>query len=181
MNSRSLNWRRWVRWTLGVVLSLDLLLVLVAWRTAGGDEQAQKVELERLRQYHRRVGADVRRAEEIRQALPDVREDCDRFVREQFLEAAPGYSTVVADLGEIAGRAGLKAANVTFKQRDLANRGVVQVEVTASVEGDYASLVRFINGLERSENFYLLDALNLASGVGGGIKLNLQLRSYFRS
>ena len=54
--------------------------------------------------------------------------------------------------------------------------------MSATVEGAYPGLVKFINGLERSQNFYLLDSLALASGMGGtGVRLNLQLRTYFRS
>mgnify|MGYP001608520988 FL=1 len=66
------------------------------------------------------------------------------------------------------------------KERPLETRGVTEVTVSATVEGDYVSVVRFINGLERSDNFYLLDSLGLASSTGGSIKLNLQLRTYFR-
>jgi hypothetical protein len=41
--------------------------------------------------------------------------------------------------------------------------------------------VRFINGLERSKNFYVLDGLSLAAGSGGNLRLNLRLRTYFRT
>jgi hypothetical protein len=49
------------------------------------------------------------------------------------------------------------------------------------VNGDYPSVVRFINGLERSNNFYVLDGLQLAESTAGNVKLNLRLRTYFRS
>jgi hypothetical protein len=47
-------------------------------------------------------------------------------------------------------------------------------------------VVRFINGLEHSGNFYVLDGLALAGSGSGSVgdmrlKLNLQLRTYFRS
>jgi len=53
--------------------------------------------------------------------------------------------------------------------------------VAAAVEGDYANVINFINGLERSNNFYVLDGLSLASSTAGNLRLNLQLRTYFRS
>jgi len=87
----------------------------------------------------------------------------------------------VADLSDISNRAGIHTGGVTFKQRELEKRGVTEVEVTTAVEGEYPNLVRFINGLERSKNFYLLDSLTLASSAGGSIRLNLQLRTYLRS
>jgi hypothetical protein len=56
------------------------------------------------------------------------------------------------------------------------------VDILAVVDGDYPSVVRFINDLEHSDTFYVLDGLSLASsGSGGQLKLNLQLRTYFRT
>jgi hypothetical protein len=49
------------------------------------------------------------------------------------------------------------------------------------MQGAYPSLVSFINGLERSKSFYLLDSLSLDSSTDGLLKLNLELRTYFRS
>jgi hypothetical protein len=88
---------------------------------------------------------------------------------------------LIADLGEIAGHSGVQTAGVTFKQKDLRDRGVTEIFITASVEGDYPGLVHFINGLERSRYFYLLDDLTLASESAGSVRLNLVLRTYFRS
>ncbi len=75
----------------------------------------------------------------------------------------------------------LPASSVMFKQRDIEKRGIAEVELTTTVDGDYPSLVRFINGLERSQNLYLLDSLSLVAGQEGRIKLNVSMRTYFRS
>ena len=40
--------------------------------------------------------------------------------------------------------------------------------------------MRFINALERSDSFYILDRLALAASTNGQVRLNLQLRTYFR-
>jgi hypothetical protein len=78
----------------------------------------------------------------------------------------------------------LRPSDISFRQsqqRDRrAPRDIVEVGISATVEGDYASLVRLVNGLERSPNFYLLDAMALSSTSGGLIRLNLELRTYFR-
>jgi hypothetical protein len=55
------------------------------------------------------------------------------------------------------------------------------VEINAVVEGDYSALVKFINGLERSKNLYLIDSLALTAGHEGGARLSLVMRTYFRS
>lgn len=171
------------RITFGLIglIALDVALLVVNWQVASAAPSSQQAQLERLREQHALLGADVRRAADIRQRLPEIERQLDRFRGEQLLEPGVGYSTVVEDLTRIAAKSGLRIGGVTYKQRELEKRNVTELEVATAVEGDYSSLVRFINGLERTERFYLLDGLSLAANpAGGGIKLNLQLRTYFR-
>jgi len=174
------SWKRWVRWGLAALLLVDAALVVTAIMAARSEAGAQVAQRDRLREEHALLQADVTRARAIREQLPNIGRECDDFFRKQFVESTPGYSVIIEDLGRVAGKAGLRASNVSFRQNDLGKRGVTEVMVTAAVEGDYPSLVRFINGLERSENFYLLNGLVLTSASGGVIRLNLELRTYFR-
>jgi hypothetical protein len=57
----------------------------------------------------------------------------------------------------------------------------MQIDIATAVEGDYESLVSFLNKLEHSDHFYVLDSLALASSSAGKLRLNLQLRTYFRT
>jgi Tfp pilus assembly protein PilO len=173
--------KRWVLRALVGFVVLDAGLALYVWRTASSHSQTESADLERLRDRHRQYGDDVRRAERIVSRLPEVERECNRFYDAQFLATATGYSAVVADLGSIAKKAGLPPTTIGFKQREIEKRGVVEVEVTAAVEGDYPALVRFVNGLERSEHLYLLDSLSLSAGQEKRVKLNLQMKTYLRA
>jgi hypothetical protein len=70
---------------------------------------------------------------------------------------------------------------MAFKQKAIDKRGVDEITITISTQGAYPSLVSFINALERSKGFYLLDSLSLDSSAEGVLKMNLVLRTYFRS
>ena len=50
-----------------------------------------------------------------------------------------------------------------------------------SSEADYPAVIQFINGLERSKYFYLLDDLQLGSASSGAIRLQIGLHTYFRT
>ena len=173
--------RMWVRRALALLLAADLVLVVLVWRSAGMHPDSELRDFDRLRERHRLMERDVARAQDIRQRLPEVEKQCDSFFAERLLPAPSGYSAVIADLGKIAGQAGLPASNIAYKQREVERRGIVEVEVTATVEGDYPSLAKFINGLERSDRLYLLDSFALVSGTEKKIKLNLAMRTFFRS
>jgi len=182
MSGGNQHWKKWIRWGLTVVLVVDVFLLVVAFRAANRGEQQQVANRDILREQHAELSADVARVRSIRDRLPQVQGECDKFIREHLREASGGYSVVLADLGDIAEKAGLRTSNITFRQQPERNQpDIVGIDISASVEGDYSSLVRFINGLERSPNFYLLENLTLASSTGGGvIRLNLELRTYFR-
>jgi Tfp pilus assembly protein PilO len=174
------SWKRGVLTGLVVVLLLDGVLLVVNWRAARASMHSQREQAARLNRQADQLASDVTRAEAIRGRIPQVKQNSDRFYADQFLPAATGYSSIVAELGELAGHSGLKTGGISFKQKELEKRGVTEIQISASVEGDYPSLIHFINGLERSKNFYLLDDLRLASVTTGSIKLQLELRTYFR-
>jgi Tfp pilus assembly protein PilO len=170
-----------IRWALGVVFLIDLLLAGVIWRLESIPSPDQS-EINLLRRQHDLLAADVARGQRIQEELPAVEKQCDVFLKQQLPSAKGGYSAVVDNLGAVAHAAGLQAENVSFRQHDADKRGIILVEVAATVNGDYSSVIRFIDGLEHSNNFYVLDELSLAAGgATGNLKLNLRLRTYFRT
>lgn len=173
--------KRVVRVAVLALVAADALLLVVVWRDAGEHSAAEQTNLERLRVENGKMSADVGQAQAIRAQLPAVQKDCDAFFSNTLLVASTGYSTIVADLGKIAAGAGIPPGSIEFKQKAADKQGIIEVEVSAAVEGDYSSLVKFINGLERSKNMYLLDAMTLKGGNDRIARLNLVMRTYFRS
>ena len=170
-----------VRVLLGIVVAADIVLAGINWQMADANRTPQS-ELNSLKRQHALMAADITRAETIRATLPAVEQQCDTFFHQNFRPLASGYSSVVSDFGSLTRDSGLQAGNLSFHQHEPDKRGVTQVDILAVVDGDYASVVRFINDLEHSDTFYVLDGLSLASsGSGGQLKLNLQLRTYFRT
>ena len=173
--------KRWVLRGLVALLLVDAALGAVVWNYESGHPETAEKALERLQYEDREMVADVRRAQRIREQLPDVKKQCNEFMNDTLLVASSGYSTIEADLGKISAAAGLPGGGVSFKQKPADKQGIVEVEVTAVVEGDYSALVKFINGLERSKNLYLIDSMALNAGHERAARLSLVMRTYFRS
>jgi len=181
MNGISQSWKQWTRWALVVLLVADLALLVVNRRAASADSQQQGQEARRLQVQQGLLAKDVARGEAIRAHVPEIGGEAQHFYQDELLPASIGYSAVVSDLGELASHTGVRTSGVQFDQKAVANRGVTEVHISSSVEGNYDSLIQFINGLERSRNFYVLEGFSLASAASGTIRLNLSLRTYFRS
>jgi Type II secretion system (T2SS), protein M subtype b len=180
-----ITWSGWKIWTTAVialVLALDLGLAGYLWHASLQQPQTLRAERDNLIRQAKLLREDVDRGEKIRASLPQTGKDCDAFYHDAFLDASSGYSRIESDLGAIAADSGVKISGYTFNQKEVKDRGVTEIQISTSVDADYPSVIRFINGLERSKNFYLLDKLQLASAsTGGGIRLDLSLHTYFRT
>src|ERR1700686_4353976 len=169
-----------IRWSVIVILAADLILLGVDWRM-NQSPHVQAGELRRLDLLEKSYRADNARLERFRRELPADEKDWDAFFTSHFHPAGAGYSAISEDLGELSRTAGLRSDTVTFHQHIPDARGLMEVDIATAVEGDYDSLIQFLNKLEHSENFYVLDSLTLASSSAGKLRLNLQLRTYFRT
>ena len=125
--------------------------------------------------------ADNTRLERFRAELPVDEKQWDDFFTTHFHPAGEGYSAISEDLGSLSQSSGLQADSITFHQHSPDARGLMELEIATAVEGDYDSLIQFLNKLEHSDNFYVLDGLSLASSSAGKLRLNLQLRTFFRT
>jgi Tfp pilus assembly protein PilO len=183
MNAKS-NWARTrivILVALGLLLVADVAAGVLWWRTSRQDPAEMRAELKGLELRAKLGQADVARGQKIRESLPQVQKDCDKFYQTAFLDEGSGYSSVDADLGSIAEKAGLRISDTTYKPKDAKTHGVKEISISTTVEGSYSAIIQFISGLERSKNFYLLNDLQLNSAKDGAIRLQLKLRTFFRS
>ena len=169
-----------VRACLAVIIVADIILVGVNWNL-NRSPHVQATDLNRLSMLEKSYRADNARLERFRVELPTDEKQWDEFFTTHFQPSRAGYSAISDDLGELSRSAGLHSDSITYHPHNPDARGLMEVEIATAVEGDYDSLIQFLNKLEHSDNFYVLDSLALASSSAGKLRLNLQLRTYFRT
>jgi type IV pilus assembly protein PilO len=169
-----------IRAVIGLILLADLVLIGVNWQLSTAPT-APSNEVRALRRRRDLLAADIRRVEAIRAQLPGVQTETTSFMEKDLHPTTAWSSTIVDDLGTLAKDSGLQITSTHFREKAIDKRGVDEITITITMQGAYPSLVSFINALERSKSFYLLDSLSLDSSSEGLLKLNLELRTYFRS
>src|SRR5689334_21195599 len=169
-----------IRVILAIILLADAVLIGVQWRL-NASPHVQPAELNRLGMMEKQYQADNNRLERFKSELPTDEKQWDEFFTTHFHPAGAGYSAISEDLGDLSRAAGLRSDTIAFHQHEADARGLMQVDIATAVEGVYDSLVQFLNKLEHSDNFYVLDSLTLASSSLGKLRLNVQLRTYFRT
>jgi Tfp pilus assembly protein PilO len=175
--------KKWIVGAIVVLFILDIGLIYVTWRSSKAAVAAMSTQRDNLKKHAEQLQGDVNRGNRIRSTLGVAQKDYDKFYKENFLNPQDGYSAIESDLSALATKAGLRVVGIQFTQKEVKGRGVNDVAISENVEGNYTSLVTFIDGLEHSKYFYLLKDLRLdsASTPGGGIRLQLELHTYFRT
>jgi hypothetical protein len=168
---------------LALLIAADVAFAVYSWQMGSSPRENQDLA-DQTRQL-KILQADVERAKGIQSSMPTIQADCDKFEHSLFA-ASTGYSAATADLDGLAKKATAQVQDLSFKQQEIAARNLTSVEITASVVGNYSSVVRFVNGLQRSENHYILEGLTLGgdnqnTGPNSPIKVTLHLLTYFRT
>jgi Tfp pilus assembly protein PilO len=173
--------RRIIQVLIALVVVADLGLAVVNWRISQTPAETRLDQIRSLRHERDLLALDKQNAENIRRDLPGVQKQCADFFQQQLRPSEGGYSAISSDLGTLARDAGLQISATRFRQKPVEKHGVEEVSVSLNMEGQYPGLVGFINALEHSHNFYMLDSLTLDSSAGGVLRLSVELRTYFRS
>lgn len=89
------------------------------------------------------------------------------------------YSTIATHLGNIAVKNSVRLTRVAYGKGKPSD-ALTEVPIDASVSGDYTGMLRFINGLERDENFFVVRGMALTGQQGGTVNLRLQVSTWMR-
>src|SRR5271169_387015 len=129
-----------IRVILAVILLVDVVLFGVHWRL-NDSPHVPPAELSRLGMMEKQYRADNARLERFRTELPADEKQWDEFFTTHFQPATQGYSAISEDLGKLSRSSGLQSDTITFHQHDADARGLMELEISTAVEGDYDSLV----------------------------------------
>ena len=174
--------RRLIFGGLLLLVAADVALAAYSWRLASSTRTPEKDFVLQARNL-KLLRGDIKQARNIQQDMPNIQKDCDLF-EQMLFPASKGDSSVVADLGGIAKKAGLQLDDLSFRHKEGADRNLTEVVIDATVTGDYKSVVQFLNGLQRSQNVYEVDNLSLATEAQnqtGVVKVVMHMKTYFRT
>ena len=163
----------------GVALLLILNLVLgvrlfLAWNTL---RSASVDQLEQRQTALRALQLEMSPLRGLPQKVDVSRTQAQEFYSARFPSA---YSTISASINDLAAKNSVRLTNLAYTPTP-ALAGLAQIRMDASLSGEYAPLMHFINGMERSKTFFLISGLTLTGQQGGLVNLRLRLITYMHS
>ena len=169
---------------LGTLLIADASMTVYSVLMTSTDLTPQR-QLAAQSTHVRLLRADVKRALEIKKAVPKTQADCGLF-EDSLPPIGSGYSVISEEMQDLSQKSGLQIASLSFHPKDFSSHGMTEVSLDAAITGNYNSVVRFLNALQHSKNRYVIDELSLANERNGlavqtDVRVNLHIRSYLRA
>jgi Tfp pilus assembly protein PilO len=90
-------------------------------------------------------------------------------------------SEIPAEFGKLASENGVGIEQAKYKFAEATLGNLQPVELEADLSGNYSSLARFINALERDDMFLIINSITLGGEQQGPVKLNLKLEAFLRT
>jgi len=91
----------------------------------------------------------------------------------------PSYSVIANRIGELALKGPVRLTRVQYSQGP-AGPDLTEISLDASLSGDYPQIMRFINGVERDQNFFVIRTLGLTGQQGGLVNLRVRISTWLR-
>lgn len=130
------------------------------------------------------VEKDVKRVDGLESSVEEMQESravLERFFREDLATKKERLVAVQREIYGIARTFQVEAAQLKFNHESVVGTNLVQLTVNIPLSGGYNNLRQFINKIENSDLFLIIQSIQLQEGDRGGAMLNLNVRlvTYF--
>jgi hypothetical protein len=170
------NPRSAIRLVLGVLAATNLVAGYFVLRPLGGSPQELRQQVVDLRTQIRQQQGTLDRTRLLAGKIEIGRGEGDKFMSQYFLPRRSAYSTVMAELNDLAGQSKVTAKESANAIEPVDGSDTLDLmQITANYEATYADLVRFVNLIDKSRRLLVMESLNATPQQGGG-KLNVLIK-----
>jgi Tfp pilus assembly protein PilO len=165
-----------------VVLNIIAFLFLVLPQKQNISRLQTDYAYQRSRMAEQKRGITVlsRRLE----ALQKAKRDLEVIYTQVLAQKKIGVTAIRQELQDLAGSLTVQRGGVDYNYIVLPEYGLRHFALSVPVEGAYRDIRRFINDIERSQYFLILDRVDLSTerkrDAGENVRLNFQISTYLR-
>lgn len=137
--------------------------------------ESEEETLNALREQRRALETVVERAQRGKDGI-------EALYQERFSTERKRLTQVIREVKDLAGRAGLGVPeSISYPEEAIERHDLVKRQIVFVVEGNYMSLRQFINMLELSESFIVLEQISVTEAGPSTLRVSLQISTLFAS
>ncbi len=121
----------------------------------------------------------LNRLEKRLKKLKFTDESLSKFYSEVLKPKNTGIVEMRKELDSLLRQMNISTVNLTYDNKEVPEYNLFQVSITLPIEGNYASIRRFINKIENSKNFITIESISLTESKAT-LMLNIKLSAYFK-
>jgi len=108
--------------------------------------------------------------------VAESRTQIDEFYSKRI---PPSYSAIAERLGELKAKGPVQLTTLQYTQAP-GSGDLTEIRMAAGLSGEYTAIMRFVNGLERSQTFFVIRAMALTGQQSGTVNLRLEFSTWLR-
>jgi type IV pilus assembly protein PilO len=90
------------------------------------------------------------------------------------------YSSIASRIGDLEVKSGVRLSRVLYTQ-GAPTGDLTEISMDAGISGEYPQIMRFVNGMERDQTFFVIRAMGLTGQQGGMVNLRLRVSTWMRA
>jgi type IV pilus assembly protein PilO len=170
--------RKNIKTALAVLLGVDVVAVVVLFSPLVGSTESRRQELNQLWTELQTKTRQVEPLTNLDKKVITANRQIADFYKKRF----PAQDSQIAtQFGKVAVANGVTIEQAKYKVKDAEMDRLHPVEMEAELSGNYVSLARFINALERDDMFFIISSITLGGEQKGPIKLQLKVETYLKA
>lgn len=167
-----------VKAALAALLVIDVVAVGLLFSPVVGSANSRKIQMDQLWRELQIKTREVQPLVGLDQKVVTAKQQIDGFYKERL----PAQDSAISEgLGKLASANGVHIGQIRYSLKDEDPVGLRPLVIDADLSGNYLQLVRFINALERSELFFIVDSVDLGGEQGGVVKLQIKIETYLKT
>lgn len=173
-----------VRAALGVLVAANIVAALMVFKPWGGSAEDLAREQISLQQQLTSITARLEKTKSLVAKAERARTAGDGFLAEYTTDRRTTFSTIFAELERVASEAGIQPRPASYQLDQVEGSDTLyQMTISAAYEGGYTSLLKFVNLLDKSPRFLIIESLMAApqqSNAGDLLSVTIKLDTFVR-
>ncbi len=163
---------------IGVLTAICLICAVYILMPTGRGSQQKDAAVQSARAALHNEETQIMPLRGLDQKLTQSKQNIAAFYQNKLPDR---YSAISQTLNDLANKHRVRLSGVTYKSDSADIGDVQQVTMRATLNGDYENVMRYIDAVDHSNLFFLLDNVGVTSEQNGQIQLQLTLDTFLRA
>ena len=174
--------RRHIKIALAALALFDLVFYLFAIGPLSESEREKRLLVENLRRQTGEQAARVEKLAAIVNKVETARTQGDELMEEIMLPRRTAFSAIVSEIDQASREAKVELRERGFNVEAIEGSNTLSMmTVTAGLDGSYDNLVKFLNLLDKSSKFLIIESLGAApQQTGNLLSITIKLDAFVR-